>query len=257
MKDRSTRRISAILIATLVGFATAVVLAPTASAVVGGGGPGTGVYSAASLQGPDGSHFCGGAVVNPRGATHSWIITAKHCVQDRPVASIRVRSGKNRMTDPVFEVDKVIVHPAADLALVRSVSRDVPSTAGTAASWPNSTIGIPVSAAGWGQTCPRLGCGNYPVDIHYLDTWFVPDSQCATAIDANSEICVDNPNSGGVCYGDDGAPLLWDNGGGIEIVGIITNVGGSVCGAQPSVAVDVPVFYQWIDTTMKAGTRGP
>jgi secreted trypsin-like serine protease len=74
-----------------------------------------------------------------------------------------------------------------------------------------------------------------------LDTKVIDPNNCAGA-----ELCVDNPNRGGPCVGDDGGPAITVASGDITyLTGTISRYGKD-CGAAPAVLVNIAQFREWI-----------
>ncbi|TWP48599.1 serine protease [Lentzea tibetensis] len=210
-----------------------------------GGRNATQVYSfMVSLQSTAGSHFCGGSLIKA-----NWVVTAKHCVQGRSPASVRARIGTtNRTTGGTVATGaQIVVHPSADLALVRLSTSVANAPIRLAAE--SGPVNTATRIIGWGQTCPSPGGCGAPTILQELDTSIVADSRCG-GIRAATEICTNNTGGNkGACYGDSGGPQVKSVGGAWQLIGATSRSGGgSVCATAPSIYVDVPAFRSWIAT---------
>jgi secreted trypsin-like serine protease len=222
--------------------ARAAVQSDDVDATIIGGHDATQTYSfMVSLQQAGSRHFCGGSLISSR-----WVVTAKHCVSS---SGFQMRIGSRLRTSggTVVGVARIVRHPSSDIALVQT-DRAVASA--PVAIAPSTSVGQKTRLIGWGQTCPRPGCGQVPNVLQELDTALVADSRCG-GIRGATEICVDNGGGvSGACYGDSGGPALTPGtGGGFLLTGATSRSGGgSVCATAPSVYVDVPAHRAWIRT---------
>lgn len=207
-----------------------------------GGGAATQTYSfMVSLQSNSGSHFCGGSLISSR-----WVVTAKHCVANTSSFRMRVGSTSRTSGGTVVTALSVIRHPSSDLAVVQTSAAVGQAPATIAGS---TAVGQSTRIIGWGQTCATSGCGSVPTTLQQLDSTLVADSRCG-GIRGATEICVGNVDSfRGACYGDSGGPALTPNGSGWLLTGATSRSGGgSTCGINPAIYVDVPAHRSWIRT---------
>ncbi|MFD9962793.1 S1 family peptidase [Amycolatopsis sp. NPDC058986] len=161
----------------------------------------------------------------------NWAITAKHCPTP---SSVRVGSNDRTSGGTVVRVTRGVSDPRDDVKLLQ-LANSVPYAPIPVAT-DSGPAGTPTRILGWGQTCPQPGCGSAPRMNQELDTSIVADQQCGTGA---TEICTDNPNSGGDCYGDSGGPQIKKVNGVWQQIG--TDSAGTTdnCGEGPSIYVDI------------------
>jgi secreted trypsin-like serine protease len=220
--------------------AQAAVQSDDVSPTIIGGHDATQTYSfMVSLQRPGGGHFCGGSLISSR-----WVVTARHCVSS---SGFQMRIGSRLRTSggTVVGVARIVRHPTSDLALVQTAAAVAQAPVAIA---PGTSVGQRTRLIGWGQTCPRPGCGSAPTVLQELDTTLVADARCG-GIRGATEICVSNGGGvSGACYGDSGGPSLTPAGANRFLLTGATSRsgGGSVCAVSPSIYVDVPAHRSWI-----------
>jgi secreted trypsin-like serine protease len=227
------------LLLFLAASLTWLALPATASAIVGGTPVAQAHPFMVSVQGPGGRHICGGALI-----ASQWVVTARHCGVP---AQVRIGSLNRTNGGTVAQVAQTIGHPSDDIELLR-LSTTVPDRPIPIAS-ESGPVGTPVVMLGWGRTCPTGPCAE-PIMLHQLGSTIVEDSRCTGGgIRPSSEICVDNKGNTGPCGGDTGNPLAKYVAGALQLIGVYSRPGGTgpVCGAAPSIHVDVPYLRAWID----------
>ncbi|WP_442933778.1 snapalysin family zinc-dependent metalloprotease [Micromonospora sp. CPCC 205556] len=175
----------------------------------------------------------------------NWAVTARHCSTP---TSVRVGSTDRTSGGTVVRVTRAVSHPTIDVKLLQLASSvghapaPIPTTSGA--------VGTATRIIGWGQTCPRRGCGAAPAVAHELDTSIVSDTRCS-GINATYEICTNNTNgNSGACYGDSGGPQVRQINGVWHLIGATSRAGNnnSTCATGPSIYGDLPSIRSWIDT---------
>ncbi|GAA1234749.1 serine protease [Prauserella halophila] len=249
------------LVTRAAGLAAALLLAsaPAVSAAVQpdlvGGTPGDETYPFMTSLSADGEHYCGASLVRP-----GWLVTAAHCVDGTDAEQLTARIGSTDRAEggEVAQPTKLVSHPSytrpgstGDLALVEL---DSPVEAEPVDLADSAEPGTATRLLGWGQTCPESGCGDAPRNLQQLDTGIVGDERCAAGFDATSEVCTDNPDGAGACYGDSGGPQLVRTGDRWRLVGVSSRAGNNepVCGTAPSIYTSAPAYATWIDETVSA-----
>jgi snapalysin len=177
----------------------------------------------------------------------NWVVTAGHCPTP---ATVRVGSTNRNSGGTVARVNRSVVHPRADVKLLRlatNVSQQpapIPTTSGPA--------GTATRIIGWGQTCPVRGQCSTPTIANELDTSIVADNRCSGGdIDGPVEICTNNPGgNAGACYGDSGGPQVRRVDGRWNLIGATSRSGNGDprCATGPSIYGDLPAIRSWINS---------
>jgi secreted trypsin-like serine protease len=248
-----TRRLLALLVLM---FAMVPATASAEPAIVGGTDADQPYPFAVSLHSSTGKLFCAGALIAP-----SWVVTAAHCAFDKTPPAISVRAGTTDVGQggEVAQVADIVVNPAfntqspaGDIALLRLATpvKAAPIAPATAAA-----PGTATRILGWGQTCPRVNCGQIPTTLQQLDTHIVEGAKCTSVFDGTAELCTDNPGgTAGACFGDSGGPEIVRDGDHWLLVGVTSRPGNNdpVCASAPSIYTSVVAYAPWIAEKTKA-----
>ncbi|MGW5720595.1 S1 family peptidase [Amycolatopsis sp. NPDC003865] len=248
------RRLPALLIACL--FALVPGTASAHPVIVGGGDADQPYPFAVSLHTSTGKLFCAGALIAP-----TWVVTAAHCAFDKTPPAISARAGTNDVGQggEVAQVAGIVVNPAfntqspaGDIALLRLATpvKAAPIALATAAS-----PGTATRILGWGQTCPKVNCGQVPTTLQQLDTHIVEGAKCTSVFDGTAELCTDNPGGkSGACFGDSGGPEIVRDGDHWLLAGVTSRPGNNdpQCATAPSIYTSVVAYAPWIAEKTKA-----
>ena len=249
-----TRRLPALLIACL--FALVPATASAEPGIVGGADADQPYPFAVSLHSATGKLFCAGALIAP-----TWVVTAAHCAFDKTPSAISVRAGTNDVGQggEVAQVAEIVVNPAfntqtpaGDIALLRLTA---PAAAAPIAPAAAASPGTATRILGWGQTCPKVNCGQIPTTLQQLDTHIVEGSKCTSVFDGTAELCTDNPDGkAGACFGDSGGPEIVRDGDHWLLAGVTSRPGNNdpQCATAPSIYTSVVAYAPWIAEKTKA-----
>ncbi len=249
-----TRRLLALL--TVLAFVLVPGTAAAEPGIVGGGGADQPYPFAVSLHSTSGKLFCAGALIAP-----TWVVTAAHCVFDKAPAAVTPRVGSNDSGQggEVAQTAEVIVNPAfdtqnpaGDIALLRLAT---PAKAAPIAVATTASPGTATRILGWGQTCPKVNCGQIPTALQQLDTHIVEGAKCTSVFDGTAELCTDNPGGkAGACFGDSGGPEVVRDGDHWLLAGVTSRPGNDnpVCATAPSIYTSVVAYAPWIAEKTKA-----
>jgi secreted trypsin-like serine protease len=249
-----TRRLLALL--SVLTFVLVPGTAVAEPGIVGGGAADQPYPFAVSLHSSSGKLFCAGALIAP-----AWVVTAAHCVFDKTPAAVSARVGTNDSGQggEVARAGEIIVNPAfntqspaGDIALLRLAApvKAAPIALATAAA-----PGTATRILGWGQTCPKVNCGQVPTVLQQLDTHIVEGTKCTSVFDGTAELCTDNPGGkSGACFGDSGGPEVVRDGDHWSLAGVTSRPGNDdpVCATAPSIYTSVVAYAPWIAEKTKA-----
>ncbi|PNF41031.1 hypothetical protein B7P43_G08501 [Cryptotermes secundus] len=194
-------------------------------------------------------HSCGASIIGA-----NWAVTAAHCVEGLPPASVRLRAGSSTkgVGGTVHPASEVVMHPDYwdadyDIAVIKvsepfefsdsvqpiSMSSVVPPT------------GTPVVVTGWGRLSTD---GSSPSQLYQVLISVMDYDTCNSAYREAGGLttrmfCAGVPAGGkDSCNGDSGGPLMANG----ELSGIVS--WGYDCGEAgfPGVYANVAVLKSWV-----------
>ncbi|XP_076649666.1 trypsin-1-like [Halictus rubicundus] len=211
------------------------------------------------------SHFCGGSIINAQ-----WIVTAGHCVDAVPsYGDFVVKAGKHSLRateseEQVVTVVKSFVHEKYpgnvapnDIALLK-LSKPLKLTKSVQVISLPTAGRIPTGNAllsGWGSTS-RTNSPIMPDKLQFASLPLIDLQTCKKAVEELTgpspldpvNVC-SGPLTGGysACSGDSGGPLILNNNGKNELIGIVS-WGIIPCGTvgAPSVYTRTSAYNAWI-----------
>jgi len=232
-------------------------LTPAVECLVGGVNSNIGVWTfMGSLRYPGNNHICG-VVLGHR----NWVLTSGHCVGD---SGFTMEFGHVfRNAGFVYSYDTVTRHPdygmgsgyyPNDIALIHVPDggvdieqlfiKPVPGfDSGT------NQEGLSCYTTGWGAT---MDGGMATNQLQEAVTPVISDAVCSnqwlTAFNPEDHICAWNSTSEdvGLCNFDEGGPLICDNEGVWQLVGLASYFGSGCQTAYPSVYVRISAYGEWV-----------
>lgn len=218
----------------------------------------------ASIQGTDGSHFCGGSII-----ADDLILTAAHCMEgvDGNAPNIQVRVGAHSLTDGSGEVIQVATtytnqeYPnlSKDVAVLKLATAITDKNASAIKladqSFFDANIksGSPLVVSGWGTLSSG---GNMPdklmaVTVPLVDNDICNSSEAYGGQIQNTEICAGFKEGGkDSCQGDSGGPLVFTYQKEFYQVGVVSWGDGCADANKYGVYGNVAALKDWIDSAM-------
>ncbi len=230
----------------------------------------------------DGSHFCGGSVIDPAG---HWVLTAAHCIipnigSDMPGPHFKVEHRSQVLgRGTVQQVAQIERHPdwngkyreGNDIALLKlAAPLDVSPRVEGGAPYRNVVLrqtpegrnaamrrgDVCTTVTGWGSTEPvravkqhRSGTRSLPARLQKVTLPLVSKEACLAAYGqiGKDQICAGyaegNKDS---CQGDSGGPLVVLTGGQYRQMGVVSWGEGCAAANAYGVYTDVTYHADWI-----------
>ncbi|XP_032671105.1 serine protease 53-like [Odontomachus brunneus] len=196
----------------------------------------------------DDEHICGGTIIS---STH--IVTAAHCISSLIfVPDLTVRTGTNNVDSggQVHKVKCAQIHPQYDS---RGHKNDIAVlTLASPMSFNSQQVSIPLASkdyangknhaivSGWGQLGANSGS---PTMLQYVDVRMLSYDECQEDHPSTSfkQICTYNSYGKGLCMGDSGGPLIFND----QLVGVVS--WGIPCAVgRTDVFTSVYYYRDWI-----------
>ncbi|XP_068153441.1 chymotrypsin-2 [Drosophila tropicalis] len=211
-----------------------------------------------SLQGLNGAHSCGGAII---GQKH--VLTAGHCVDGADPAMMVVVTGTNQYNRPGARhfIQTIYVHCRYDVPLYHNDIAMLVLTEPIEWNERTQPIALPtepmlpgaeVILTGWGST---VLWGSSPIDLQVLYLSYVPHDRCQMLL-SNPEdcdvghICTFSKEGEGACHGDSGGPLISNN----QLVGLVN--WGWPCGTGvPDAHAGAYFYLDWIRSVISGNVK--
>ncbi|XP_058832040.1 chymotrypsin-2-like isoform X2 [Topomyia yanbarensis] len=200
-------------------------------------------------------HVCGGAIIGD-----SWILTAAHCVFKSKPTQLQVLVGTNSLDvgGKRYDAEKFIIHNRYDMpmyyndiALIKLETKLEFNNNVSAIPYSEKTIpeNATLTLTGWGRTS-ILGDA-VPVNLQTIELQYVNNEECQqrwgnkSSLDIG-QVCTFTRTGEGVCKGDSGGPLTYQN----QLVGVVS-LGVPCARGIPDVYSRVSYYHEWITTNIK------
>jgi hypothetical protein len=222
-----------------------------------------------SLQGLDGSHFCGGSIIG-----EDMILTAAHCVEGMAKdPSLQVHVGAHNVKLNVGErirVTEVYSHKeypglSKDVAVLK-LSKKISDKNAKAVKLADQAFfdanlkpGVKMTVSGWGTLTSG---GNLPDKLMHVEVPYVTNATCNGGEAYNGQV-QDTEMCGGYkaggkdsCQGDSGGPLVIKQNGEFVQVGVVSWGEGCAAANKYGVYANVAALNPWI-TNAAGGSEAP
>ncbi|WHT17967.1 serine protease [Crossiella sp. CA-258035] len=223
--------------------------------IVGGTTTNTSAHPwAVYLTGRAGNQYCGGTLIAP-----TKVLTAAHCVANRPPADIKVVAGRtdtqSRTTGRVLPVNRIWTHPefesvfnGDDLGvLTLGEAFEVPALPLAEHNDPRYRPGTKATVVGWGATREAGPTSRY---LMQATVPVLPDTSCSRpyrTYDPAEMFCA-GYDKGGIdaCQGDSGGPLVAEG----RLIGITSWGEGCAQQNKPGVYTKIGNYLELINAQL-------
>ena len=221
-----------------------------------------------SLQGLDGSHFCGGSII-----AQDMVLTAAHCVEDMGEdPQLQVHVGAHDVTSNVGQKIKVatvyshkeypgLSKDVAVLKLSESINDSnakVIRMADQSYFENNVTAGTVMKVSGWGALQSGGGIADklMQVEVPYVTNAVCNSAQAYNGSVQETEMCAGFKTGGkDSCQGDSGGPLVIEQNGEFVQVGVVSWGEGCAMADKYGVYANVASLNDWIVNAMNGGEQ--
>lgn len=211
---------------------------------------------AASIQTPQHSHICGGAIISAR-----WVLTVASCTINLWVGdgAFTVRTGTNQYNNGgvVHQVSALVNHAEFDFNTRRNDIAAIQTQTAIASNANTKPIALPRADTGAGASAVIIGWGytdpynpRKSSQLQHLTTPIIGNEACRNELLSygystyvrDTNVCTNAGYGMGVCGGDNGGPLTV----GSELVGLMS-FGVSCALGVPDVYTRVHSYLAWIN----------